>query len=303
MCIDCQSFLHGLIAKGLLIETGVDGLYARGGAFEDVVSRYDALITRFGGGDGAEVIRLPPGMNRAHFEKAGYMKTFPQLAGTVTSFDGNERQHGELIDKHERGEDWTALQKATDIVLTPAACYPLYPIIARRGALPQNGGLYDIKSYCFRHEPSHESTRMQMFRMREYVRIGSPDEVTEFRATWLERTSKFMGMLGIPFEIDVANDPFFGRVGKVLASSQRDQKLKFEMLVPIENAEKPTACISFNYHQDHFGALWDIKRHDGEIAHTACIGFGIERAVLALFKHHGLDTASWPASVRDVLWG
>jgi len=303
MCIDCQSFLHGLIGKGLLIETGVDGLYARSGDFEDVVTRFDALVTSFGGGDGAEIIRFPPGMNKALFEKAGYMKSFPQLAGTIHSFEGNDREHAGLLDKQSRGEDWTALQRATDIVLTPAACYPLYPIVARRGALPAGGKLFDIQSYCFRHEPSKESTRMQMFRMREYVRIGSPDEVMQFRTTWLERAEKLMSKLGVPFHVDVANDPFFGRAGKILASSQRDQKLKFELLVPIEDAANPTACLSFNYHQDHFGTLWDIKQHSGEVAHTACVGFGFERVVLALFKHHGLETASWPASVRDALWG
>jgi seryl-tRNA synthetase len=303
MCVVCDTFLDGLIAKGLLIETGVDGLYGRSGAFEDVVSRFDQLISRFGDGDGAEVIRFPPGMNRELFEKSGYMKGFPQLAGTIHSFEGNDRDHADLLDKQARGEEWTALQKATEIVLTPAACYPLYPVVARRGALPRGGGLFDLNSYCFRHEPSQDPARMQMFRMREYVRIGTAAEVTEFRALWLERAEKLAVQLGVPSHLDVANDPFFGRAGKMMASSQRDQKLKFELLIPIENLDKPTACMSFNYHQDHFGSLWDIRTSSGEIAHTACVGFGMERVTLALFKHHGLDTNAWPSSVRKALWG
>ena len=32
----------------------------------------------------------------------------------------------------------------------------------------------DVFSYCFRHEPSVDPARMQMFRMREFVRIGEP---------------------------------------------------------------------------------------------------------------------------------
>jgi len=303
MCVDCQTFLHGLIAKGLLFETGVEGLYGRSGIFEDVVTRFDQLISRYGGDDGAEVIRFPPGMNRELFEKSGYMNGFPQLAGTIHSFEGDDRDHAHLLEKQAKGEDWTALQKATDIVLTPAACYPLYPVVARRGTLPESGGIFDLSSYCFRHEPSQESTRMQMFRMREYVRIGTPGQVTAFRALWLERAHKLVGQLGLPFELDVANDPFFGRAGKFMASSQRDQKLKFELLIPVESTGKPTACLSFNYHQDHFGLLWDIKTPDGGTAHTACVGFGMERVTLALFKHHGLDTAAWPKSVRDALWG
>ncbi len=303
MCTACNTFLDKLIDRGLLIETGVDGLYGRSGAFEDVIARFDALITRFGGGDGAEIIRFPPGMNRALFEKSGYLKSFPNLAGTIHAFSGNDAAHARLVERLAAGEDWTQDQRLTDVVLAPAACYPLYPVIAKRGPLPEGGRLVDLNSYCFRHEPSKDPARMQMFRMREYVRIGTPAQVTEFRALWLERAEQLIGKLALPYHLDVANDPFFGRAGRLLANNQRDQRLKFELLVPIESEEKPTACLSFNYHQDHFGTLWGIRTAADETAHTACVGFGMERVALALFKHHGLDVATWPVSVREALWG
>jgi len=303
MCVKCETFLDGLFEHGLLIDTGIDGLYGRGGTFERVVTGLESLISRYGDEDQAEVVRFPPGMNRKFFEKSGYLKSFPQLAGTIHSFDGNERAHGALLAKLEGGEDWTADQRATDIVLAPAACYPLYPAVAKRGPLPKPGLLFDLQSYCFRREPSKDPARMQMFRMREYVRIGTPEQVTAFRAVWLERGREFVNDLALPFDVDVANDPFFGRAGRIMASSQRDQGLKFELLVPIESVEKPTACLSFNYHQDHFGTTWGINTQSGDVAHTACVGFGLERLTLALFKHHGFNVGSWPASVRDALWG
>jgi len=142
-----------------------------------------------------------------------------------------------------------------------------------------------------------------MFRMREFVRIGSPDQVQDFRECWLERGQKMMASLGVPLKVDLANDPFFGRAGKMLANNQRDTGLKFELLIPVTSEEKPTACLSFNYHQDHFGSLWDIRTQDGEKAHTACVGFGMERVALALFKHHGPEPEAWPKDVRQVLWG
>lgn len=301
MCDSCPSFLDRLLAKGVLHATGVDGLYARSGRFEDVIAGLDALISRFGADDCAEVIRFPPGMNRALFEKSGYMKSFPQLAGTVHSFEGGDRDHLALLDKIHNGEPWTSSQVATDIALAPAACYPLYPIAAERGPLPPEGLLFDIQSYCFRHEPSKDPARMQMFRMREFVRMGTPDQVTGFREKWLIRGREFAQELALPHDVDVANDPFFGRGGRVMASSQRELCLKFELLVPIESTEKPTACQSFNYHQDHFGSLWGIRTASGETAHTACVGFGMERLALALFKHHGLDADAWPNSVRSAL--
>ncbi len=292
------SLLDRLFETGLLIETGVEGLYGRSGRFEDIITRFEALIDSVGGGDGAEPIRFPPGMNRAHFEGSGYMKSFPQLAGTIHSFCGNELDHMNLLQCMETGEDWTKTQEGTDIVLTPAACYPLYPTVAKRGALPEGGGLFDLQSYCFRREPSNDPARMQLFRMREYVRMGTPEQVMAFRNDWMERGKALMASVELPVEIDVANDPFFGRAGRMMKNNQRDQNLKFELLIPITSTAKPTACMSFNYHQDHFGKGWEINTADGEVAHTACVGFGLERIALALLNHHGLDIDAWPAPVR-----
>ena len=53
--------------------------------------------------------------------------------------------------------------------------------------------------------------------------------------------------------------------------------------------------------QGHFGQAFDIKTADGRPAHTACIGFGLERIALALFKTHGFDPAQWPSDVKRVL--
>jgi seryl-tRNA synthetase len=297
------SFLDRLFESGLLIETGVDGLYGRSGEFEGVISAFERLIDKFGGADGAEAIRFPPGMNMAYFEKSGYMKSFPQLAGTVHSFCGNDHDHMSLLQCMEEGRDWTKEQKITDIALTPAACYPLYPTIAKRGPVAMEGGLYDLQSYCFRHEPSKEPTRQQMFRMREYVCVGTDAHVTTFRQTWMDRGVEMMKSVGLDVEIDVANDPFFGRAGRLMANNQRDQNLKFELLIPVNSAAAKTACMSFNYHQDAFGAKWGINLADGSVAHTACVGFGLERIALALFAAHGLDTKLWPEHVKTALWG
>ncbi|MCW5746797.1 MAG: amino acid--[acyl-carrier-protein] ligase [Alphaproteobacteria bacterium] len=295
------AFRDALIAHGLLIPMGVDGMYGRSGLFEDVIERFLALVARHGGQDGAEVMRFPPAINRADFEGSGYLKSFPQLAGTVHSFMGNDRDHQALIEKLLKKEDWTAGQKATQVVMTPAACYPIYPVLAARGRLPAGGALVDVYSYCFRHEPSIDPARMQLFRQREYVRIGTPEQVMDFRQLWIDRGTAIMTALGVPLHVDVANDPFFGRAGRMLAANQRDQTLKFELLIPITSTDKPTACLSFNYHQDHFGHAWDIHTHDGGTAHTACVGFGVERIALALFKHHGFDVKAWPMAVRDQL--
>jgi len=241
-------------------------------------------------------------MVRRHFEHSGYMKGFPQLAGTIHCFCGDERAHRGLLRQIDAQEDWTAGQVASDVVLTPAACYEVYPMLAARGGLPDQGALVDVLSWCFRHEPSSEPTRMQLFRMREYVRVGTPAQVETFRSDWMERAMTFIDDLGLPHTIDVANDPFFGRPGKLQADIQREQQLKFELLIPVNENAEPTACLSFNYHQDHFGGLWGITTPDGAAAHSGCVAFGLERLTLALLRHHGFNPGDWPARVRGALW-
>ena len=63
----------------------------------------------------------------------------------------------------------------------------------------------------------------------------------------------------------MASDPFFGRGGTLLAESQRDQRLKLEIVAPIASDERPTAIISLNYHQDHFGEIFAIRTADGRL--------------------------------------
>ena len=292
------AYLAELIEHGLLIPMGVDGLYGRSALFEEVVEGLDKLITGYR--KSAEVLRFPPAVSRQAFERGAYLRSFPHLAGTVHSFMGGEREYFALLAKLEKREDWTTEQKATQVVLTPAACYPVFPALAARGPLPGEGWLVDVYSWCFRHEPSPDPARMQLFRMREYVRIGTDRQVMDFRQQWIERGQEMIAALGLPMKVEVANDPFFGRAGKILAESQREQSLKFELLIPIAGPE-PTACLSFNYHQDHFGRTWNLIDADGQPAHSACVGFGMERIALALFRHHGFDVAAWPAAVRGAI--
>lgn len=291
-----------LIEAGLLISTGVDGLYGRGARFEQVVDALQDSITRMTTPDKPELMRFPPLLSRRDFLDSGYLKGFPHLAGTVHCFCGNEADHRRLLECVAENKDWSDLQEPAEVVVTPAACYPIYPIVARRGPLPKEGLLVDVSSYCFRHEPSIDPCRMQMFRMRENVRIGTAAQVLAFREDWLKRGRAWVETLELPVVIDLANDPFFGRAGKLMAVGQIDQELKFEMLVPVTSEESPTACVSCNYHMTHFSEIWPLRDENGEMAHTGCVAFGIERLTLALFRHHGFDTDSWPAGVRAELW-
>jgi seryl-tRNA synthetase len=273
-----QLFHDELVERGLILPLGVPGVFGRGALLEEVIERFNQLVDRATAGDGAEPLHFPPVIPRRLLEQSGFVDSFPHLAGAIFSSEG----------------------AATDVALASAACHPVYP--ALEGVLPAGGRLVSVHSYCFRREPSADPARMQSFRMRELVRLGAPEEVLAWREAWISRGLLLLRALGLVAEARPASDPFFGRSGKLLAAAQVEQKLKFEITAPIANRDCPTAIMSFNYHRDHFSSKFNIHCNDGQTAHTACVGFGLERIALALFRAHGFEPSLWPAEARARLW-
>ena len=53
------------------------------------------------------------------------MLCFPDLAGTVGCFCGEDAGHRRLVAKLDDGEDWTDQQATSEVSLIPAACEPI----------------------------------------------------------------------------------------------------------------------------------------------------------------------------------
>ncbi len=303
--VEQRTFREDLVEAGLLIPSGVPGVHGTGAVFEDVRLALEGAVAEVASGDPnrPEQLRFPPVFPRRDLEAIGYLESFPHLLGSVFAFEGDERSALEQEARAARHDDWSEFQQPTDLVLLPAACYPVYPAVAARGPLPPGGVTVDAGgAYVFRQEPSDDPTRLRMFHQREMVRVGEPETVKAWRDLWRERALELLCGLGLDAADDVAADPFFGRKGRMLATNQREQALKLEVTVPIAGPAR-TAVASFNYHQEHFASVFGLVTSDGAVAHTACLGFGEERIVLALFRAHGLDPGVWPASVRSRLWG
>ena len=287
-----------LIGAGLLVETRTQGLYHRSGDFERVLQgveryaaeqRYDATAPRRW---------FPPIMAREDFLLTDYLRSFPDLVGSIDVFAGGDAEHKELLAELEEGRDWTKSLTPAEVVLSSSICHSLYGTLPTE--IPAGGLLHECCGFAFRHEPSIDPARMQSFRMYEFVLVGTPEEAVAHRDRWLQIGLDSLGALGLPVRSDTANDPFFGRVGRMLAANQLNAELKYEVVIDLSDA-KPTAISSANYHEDHFGLPFEMRTPDGEIAHSACFGYGLERITLALFATHGLAVDDWPGEVRTLL--
>lgn len=293
-----DAFLASLFETGFLHRAGAPGLYGRGAAHEHAIAGLTRIIERHGAPDEAEILRFPPVLGREDFRRSGYFQNFGPLAGTIHCFCGDDEDHRAAARLHDAGEDFSLHQHASGLVLTPAACYPVYGVLAARKNLPATGTIIDAASWCFRREPSSDPARQQMFRMHERVFAGAEDAAENFRATWIDRAKNIAAAFELPHDIVVANDPFFGPTGRFMSRSQRRQALKYELQIPLSDLANPTACASFNLHLTKMSAAWGITLAGGETAFTACAGFGLDRLALAIFRHHGPDPAGWPAALK-----
>ena len=186
-------------------------------------------------------------------------------------------------------------------MLTPAACYPVYPLVGeprrRAGAGCCSTSLRLLPPRAF-----EDLDRLQSFRMREYVRIGSPEQIDDFREGWMTHAKEMADQLGPALahrtgQRSVLRPRRQAHGGEPGRADAEVRAARFRCAP----REEPTACMSFNYHRDHFGATWNLRNDAGEVAHTGCVAFGMDRLALALFATHGLRLPHWPAAVRKAL--
>ena len=294
-----EEFRDDLLEAGVLFDAGVEGLYHLSFIFESLVRSIEGLVVRLANTPRHRYMYFPPLMARTTLVATGYVRSFPNLVGSISSFTGGDLELRELSTALDTGVEWTELFSPIDLVTCSAACHSLYPLLSGQ-TVPEEGDIFEIQGTCFRHEPSTDVARMQSFRMHELVYIGDADSALRQRDSWLEFGRDLLSTLGLDVTLDEANDPFFGRAGRVLASGQREKKLKFEVICAI-SSDAPGAIASGNYHEDHFGASFNIRQRNGQPAHSACFGFGLERIALSLILAHGHSFDDWPTSVTDQL--
>ncbi|CAN5606107.1 amino acid--[acyl-carrier-protein] ligase [soil metagenome] len=293
-----DDFRTAVLDGGKLTASTVDGVYQLSGEFEDVLQGLHRHIGSHRVDTEAPRRWFPPVIPREQFLQTDYVASFPDLVGSVDVFRGSDHEHKLLLNDLNEGRDWTQALVPSEIMLSSAVCHSLYGTLPH--AIPAEGSRGECCGFVFRHESGPDPTRLQAFRMYEFVLVGTPEQALHHRDSWMPRAQAILEGLGLSPRVEVANDPFFGRAGKMLAAGQMEAELKYEFVVDITDVTG-TAIASANYQQDHFGRTFSLSTGDGAPAHGACMAFGLERTTLALYAVHGLDVASWPVGVRTAL--
>jgi seryl-tRNA synthetase len=261
------------------LPTPASGVALFAADFERTVARLRAEIDLLADAEVFETLAAPPVIARSVVERAGYVREFANLLGTVHHFGGGPSDWLRHRPQARPGGDWHVEQAITDVVLTPAACYHVYPQLA--GSRVDAECRYGVEAHCYRHEATDEVGRLRSFRMRELIFFGAPDAAVKWRGHWLDKMADWLSASGLDVSVEVASDPFFGPGARLMRNSQLDKALKYELVVPVADGIRQ-AVASANCHKEHFGEVFEIGGQDGGPAHSACAAFGMERIALAL---------------------
>ena len=160
------------MAEARPLPTEAPGVYLFPDAFERIVAGLRRGIDALAADEPMRVLGVPPVIARGTIERTGYPASFPHLLGTVHSFTGDAKQWSALSPLVEAGGAWQSTHEPTDLVLLPAACYPVYASMA--GQTLDRPRTHRVSARCFRQEATAEIGRLRSFRMVEFVTAGDP---------------------------------------------------------------------------------------------------------------------------------
>lgn len=250
-----------------------------------------------------------PALVPAHvLARCGYFGSFPHTVSLVThlseGYDAIERFRSANVGARDLVQPPAESLAPFGSCMLPALCYAVYA--AREGsAIDAPVTVVTTAGRCYRYESRNLAgiERLWEFGMREVVFLGEADRVVRTRMRLLEAAMDQLERWDLDGTLESANDPFFPAARAERAWWQRSGERKLELRLPIgigaDGAPRSIACASFNLHERFFGAAFQIAATDGEAVASGCVGWGMERWMLACFAQHGFDSEGWPTWLAD----
>ena len=277
-------------------------------AFGPVLTRLQqGLARRFasmGEALGCLPYAFPSLLTLADLRRTGHLESFPHAVSFVSHFREDLEVLTAYAARLRRGApDAPAAGELAEAgcVLSPTVCYHAYRAL-EGAALPESGKALWAVGKCFRYEAGNLTgiDRLWDFTMLELIFLGGRSGVLAQREALLRETAAFARQAGYAFTLETANDPFFADGYAAKRLYQEIHELKFEMRLALPHRGDDLACASYNAHRDFFGTRFSLAA-GGAPAHTACVGFGLERWVYATVCQFGPDPERWPGILRDLL--
>ncbi len=278
-------FINGLLKKGLIIKTG-KGLYSYPSFFNKLIEYLDLNSKNYFNNLASEEVSFPVSIPSRVLEKVGYFSGPDSLIVYVFS-PGKEGESSSSA--KYKGEASSKTKKA----LLPAACIPWFCSLENKSF---SGNVISVttRNKVFRNEKfSSHIFKMNEFDLREFVFLGSDEDVREFLRLGLEISKNLIRECRVTFKLNCSSDLFFRNHCVEREFYQLFTGSKTEICAYSPDMEEYFPIGSINYHGNHFGKVFRIK-FNGKWAYSGCIGFGLQRWALIFLNYHGLNKQYWP---------
>jgi hypothetical protein len=297
----------GLLERKWVTPVGQGHVVLRGIAAQLVsliAAKVDDVFARF---FGAEQEFYPATILCKTLDRIHHFTSFPEHIDFVAHLKRDLAVLNNFSDDC-RAKGWSAaLHKDrmgdNDFAISPSCCYHCYEGMEGWQLKPE-GRCVTMTLDCHRYEGAnhHALSRLRAFTMREVVWLGHPRYVMAARAKAEELIVKWAKDWELVGTFETANDMFFTQDYAIKASFQRQQQAKKELRLLIPAEKQSISVFSSNFHAATFGKAFNITL-DGRPATSACVGWGYERWIFAIFSQFGFEVEKWPEALREEFEG
>lgn len=231
------------------------------------------------------------------YKKTGYLNNSPQYAMFCCSACENLKILEGM--KDIEGNEYMGILGQPEYALSPSACFHTY-IEYENQVLPEKKIMTFTQS-VFRNEGRFNFAdfgRMRDYHVREIVFIGDQTFVLEVRKAILDMAIQLMIELDLAGNVTIASDPFIIPKMQKYKKVQVLDESKYEMHLNYDKKGQ-LSVASFNLHGTAFTYPFNIKVDGCEDTVTGCVGFGLERWVMAFLNQYGENINQWPDKLKE----
>jgi hypothetical protein len=270
-----------------------DGSVRRGIAVE-LYKKYDELFDQIAQRLDVQSRKYPSLIAKNTLSKCNYFTSFPQNVLFVSEFP----HRIDVLEKVKTTDNYQELTRHNGFVLSPAVCFHCYEEFSN--CIIDNNLMLTSVGTCYRHEAPWRvgGQRLNEFTMREVIFIGDSLFIEEKRQQFIDEIWGLFEELGFSGRIETASDPFyFPKDYSTKGQYQLLSSMKYELLYD-NGKNKSFSIVSFNNVKDTLCKEFNIRNSSGDIKHSGCVAFGIDRWVYATLLTYGTDINTWPQDIK-----
>jgi len=302
--IPCRSDIFAeLLVRGDVYEHS-PGIFSLSGQVLQMYRTLDKHLLQFAETQNARDTVLPITTSLQTLNQADFFNRTPQFAQFMSNFREDSHAILNFAEGLRSSGDEFDFRSSLHVprhMCRSAICLSSYPQFAGKTLSESDFVSWTVIGKSFRNEASNVASleRLYEFSMREIIYFGNRDfiakRLTECMSWFIDRMQEW----GIQGVIQTANDPFFAEKIQALQFYQLAEQSKYEVRWNNPWTGNSVSVGSVNNHGSHFSKAYNIRLADGNLATTGCVGFGYERLIFLVLCQFGLDTASWPAELKE----